>query len=123
MISIVAGVLIGAFFLMIVVSIIVYEPDYDGDVASNPEVMQLSAFNVCKDFVRDRLKSPGSASFRNFFEGDGEVSVTGAGDGPFVVRSSVDSENSFGASLRTSFTCEVRRAGGDNWRLVDITLG
>jgi hypothetical protein len=82
----------------------------------------LDAFNSCKDFVKRRLKSPSSATFRNYFQHDGEVVVTGVGDGPYVVRSSVDSENSFGAKLRSDFVCTVTYAGDDNWRLAGLTL-
>lgn len=86
------------------------------------ETLRHSAFEVCKDFVSDRLRSPGSATFRNYFEEDGEVRVTGSGNGPYTVRSTVDAENAFGASLRSSFTCEVRHTGDGNWRLLDITI-
>jgi hypothetical protein len=81
-----------------------------------------AAFEVCKDFVRDRLVSPGSAVFRNYFEDDGEVIVAGSGPGPYTVRSTVDSQNGFGALLRTEFLCTVRPAGGDRWTLDDLTI-
>jgi hypothetical protein len=89
---------------------------------TDAEADKLSAFNVCQDFVEDRLKAPGTASYPNFFEDDGEVVVTGSGDGPYTVRSHVDAENSFGAELRLPFTCEVRKGSGDNWRLIDLDL-
>lgn len=94
--------------------------DDQGDQA---EELRYGAFDVCTKFVKDRLRSPGSAEFRNFFEDDGEVTVTGAGDGPYTVVSSVDSQNGFGAMIRNDFMCEVRRADADEWRLVDLTLG
>lgn len=93
-----------------------------GGGSTDPELMELSAFNVCKDFVKDRLRAPGTASFRNFFEDDGEVQVSGTGSGPYTVRSSVDSENGFGANVRTNFVCEVRNTGGENWRLVNLNV-
>lgn len=81
-----------------------------------------AAFDVCRDFVTRRLKSPGTAKFRNFHQDDGEVVVTGSGAGPYVVRSTVDSENGFGALIRSSFTCTVNHVGGENWRLADLDL-
>jgi len=60
---------------------------------------------ACKSFVEDRLKSPSSADFSN---------VTHSGDSPrWTVTGSVDAENSFGASLRSDWTCTVRLDGGD----------
>jgi hypothetical protein len=79
------------------------------------------AFNVCTQFVEQRLKAPGTAKFRNFYQDDGEVTVTQAGD-VFTVVSSVDSENGFGASLRTEFTCTVTSLGGGNWQLEGLDL-
>lgn len=87
----------------------------------DPEVQRFSAFEACKDLVSDRLKAPGSATFRNFFQDDGEVVVTDDGGGEFTVVSSVDAENSFGAELRTNFVCTVADAG-DRWRLVDLQM-
>lgn len=94
----------------------------DDEPGVDQEVMEVSAFEVCKDFVKDRLKSPGSATFRNQFEDDGEVVVTGSGRGPYTIVSTVDSENSFGASLRSRFTCTVTNTDGDNWKLNDINI-
>ena len=88
----------------------------------DPEEVRFTAFEICKEFVADRLKSPGSAVFRNYFEDDGEVVVTGSGPGPYEVVSSVDAENSFGAKPRLPFTCSVTNTGGDHWRLNDLSL-
>lgn len=92
------------------------------DDESSIDDLRFGAFDVCTQFVKDRLKAPGTASFRNYFEEDGEVQVTGTGEGPYTVRSSVDSENGFGANIRTDFVCKVTHTGDGNWRLVDITV-
>lgn len=92
---------------------------------SAPKITQekkLGAFDVCKEFVKDRLKSPSSAKFRNFFQNDGEVTVTSTDGRTYTVVSSVDSENSFGASLRSDFTCTVTNTSGDHWQLQDINI-
>jgi hypothetical protein len=93
----------------------------DGEEQSSAEDVRYGAFDVCTDFVRDRLKAPGSASFRNYFQDDGEVRVTGSGNGPYTVVSTVDAQNSFGAELRSEFRCVVI-LDGDTWRLQDIQL-
>jgi hypothetical protein len=82
---------------------------------------KLDAFTACKNFVKSRLKAPASAKFRNPNENDGEVQIAGSGTGPYVVASTVDSQNSFGALLRSDFTCKVTLVGG-SWRLDDIAV-
>lgn len=83
--------------------------------------MRAVAFDVCKDFVKDRLKAPGSARFPDFFDDDDEVRVSSVGD-RYTVRSHVDAENSFGALLQTDFTCVVEDDGDDTMTLKDLTL-
>jgi hypothetical protein len=97
------------------------DDDSTGGGGGDQQTLDLGAFDVCKQFVRDRLKAPGSASFRNFFEDDGEVSVTHLGD-EYTVVSSVDAQNSFGASLRSNFRCTVTHVSGSSWRLVDLAM-
>lgn len=96
--------------------------DSDNPAPAGTKDHSAMAFTMCKEFVKGSLKSPGSAKFRNEFEEDGEVTVSGYGDGPFVVRSSVDSQNGFGALLRSNFVCTVSYTGDDNWKLDDLTL-
>ena len=74
-----------------------------------------SAAVACQEFVTRRLKSPGSADFPwNFGE------VTSTGD-TFTVRSHVDSQNSYGALLRTNYVCTVEDRG-ESWFLVEMDL-
>lgn len=105
---------------VIVVSILLSMCGSDDDDGGDD--LQFGAFDVCREFVKDRLKAPGSASFRNYFDDDGEVRVTGSGDGPYTVRSTVDSENSFGAKIRTGFTCTVEHTGDGRYRLVSLNI-
>lgn len=81
---------------------------------------ELLAFEACKEFVSRDLKSPGSATFRNPREDDGEVLIESEGD-VYTIVSTVDAENSFGAEVRARFMCEVRDAD-DSWQLVNLDL-
>lgn len=72
-----------------------------------------AAERVCKNHVLDRLKSPSTAEF-------GEVDVSTSGP-PYTVRGVVDAQNSFGATLRNSFSCTVTR-GSSGWELVSFNL-
>lgn len=80
------------------------------------------AFEMCKTFVKRQLKAPSTATFRNFYDDDGEVSATGSGDGPYRIVSTVDSENGFGAKIRSRFSCTVSHTGGDSWHLDAISV-
>lgn len=75
------------------------------------------AHAMCAEFTRDQLKAPASADFPEY--DDPGVSVTHNGD-TWTVSSFVDAENSFGADIRTSFTC-VARDLGEQWRLIRWT--
>lgn len=72
------------------------------------------AQDVCKQFVKKRLKSPGSADFS-------ETSTTGSGQ-LWTVSGAVDSQNTFGGLVRNNYVCKVRHTAGENWRLVDMQM-
>lgn len=66
---------------------------------------------ICHDFVKDALKSPSTADFSD---------ESHAGKSPiWTVRGQVDSENSFGAVVRSSYVCTVKATGAEEWRLVE----
>lgn len=70
---------------------------------------QRDAQRVCEEqFVPARLKAPATAKFT-------AVTVTHAG-GAYRVTGSVDSQNGFGALVRSSFSCTVHTSG-DQWVL------
>lgn len=97
-----AGIIIA---IIAVVALLVWrsgqeEPDVD---------LNGDAKRVCQEeFIPKRLKAPATAEFSG-------VSVTTAGD-TYTVTGSVDSQNSFGALVRSSFACVVRH-GEDQWVL------
>lgn len=68
--------------------------------ASHPtdEDKQAESQVACEDVVKENLKSPSTASFSN---------ETASGtDGQYTVTGDVDSQNGFGATVRSHFTCE-----------------
>ena len=72
------------------------------------------AEDICHQFVKERLKSPGTADF-------GDETTAQAGT-EWTVTGSVDSENLFGGTVRNQFTCVARpRPGGELWDLVSLT--
>jgi hypothetical protein len=91
-----------------------------GDGGQEVSESRYGAFDVCKQFVRDRLKAPDGATWRDPF-GD-QVTYAGDGAGPITVAASVDSQNSFGAKLRSTYVCTVSKVGGDRWSLDDLIV-
>jgi len=79
------------------------------------ESAQSDAKWKCKEFVEKTLKAPSTADFQNY----NKFSASGTGEGPFLVTGYVDAQNSFGAKIRTEFTCELRKSQG-NWQLVNL---
>jgi hypothetical protein len=94
------------------IGFIVWASSYDAPPETvDPFVEQFDAQRVCQDFVMDRLKAPSTAEF--------DTDVSGVGP-EYTVTGTVDSENSFGAMLRSQFTCTVR-GDGTTWHLVSLS--
>lgn len=72
---------------------------------------------MAEEFVKKRLKSPSTASFQNAY--DMQVDKNGSG---WTVRGYVDSQNGFGAMMRSDFTATLHKSGGDEWKLDNINL-
>lgn len=77
---------------------------------------QVGAYRSCERAVEASLKAPATADFSGYsgstITADGEV---------YSVSGYVDSENSFGANVRSTWDCQVRSTG-DNWDLVDLNV-
>lgn len=78
------------------------------------------AYSLCQRYVAARLSSPGSARFPAIHEA-GVTIATGGDD--FVVRGFVDSQNGFGAIIRTPFVCTVQHDGDERWKLSELLMG
>lgn len=79
---------------------------------------RVGAFLACKQFVTKRLRAPATAKFTN----SSEAVVNLVSGGEWAVASHVDSQNGFGAMIRSTFTCTVKPTGNDNWQLVDLKI-
>ena len=80
---------------------------------------KLDVWVMAQQFVEKKLKSPSTASYGHILRGehqDPDSVVTALGGGKYRVRGWVDSQNSFGAEIRTNFTCELEHRGGKSWR-------
>lgn len=82
---------------------------YQSCMADNEdEATEVEARLVCEQWVEDRLRAPATADF------SGQV-VTQMSEESWSIRGNVDSENGFGATLRATWTCDIRLEG-DGWR-------
>lgn len=88
-----------------------------------PEWYVPEAYSISKTFVKRYLKSPGSAQFPASSD-EIRKSVIVFGDGiTYRIVSYVDSHNTFGALVRTSYSCTIKRIGSGSdreWELVDF---
>ena len=69
------------------------------------------AMVVCEDQVKKYLKAPATAEF----SGITETKIVAQGNRNYAVIGWVDSQNSFGAKLRTKYVCEATDEGSGNW--------
>lgn len=97
----IAMVLVGVLVLSVLAN-------QDGDSTGD----EIDAWIMAQQFVEDQLVSPGSADFPSRHSGD--VSIEKRGEVWFV-ESYVDSQNRFGASLRSRFICKLRCDGSGTW--------
>jgi len=78
----------------------------------------IGAYVFSQQVIKNLLKSPRSAIFATY----NESRVSYLTNKKYGVRSYVDSQNSFGALLRTYFTVIVEEKGKNNWEVIDIKL-
>ena len=84
--------------------------------SSGPD--EVGAFFMSKKFVEERLKAPSSADFCSY----SDATVTDLGGGRFSVSAYVDAQNSFGATIRTYYSCVLRSTDGDTWTLESLDI-
>jgi hypothetical protein len=83
------------------------------DIQINPSsAKKRAAYAACQQFVTQKLKAPATAHFPSF-----EERFVTDGAGVFSVYSHVDSQNSFGAQIRTTYRCDVSTDNGEHWNL------
>lgn len=79
------------------------------------------AYTVAEQAVTKVLASPGSAQFPGMFEKPDHVRCIN-GTQRYYVKSWVDSQNTFGALIRTEFEGEVEQVAEDSWQLNSLYI-
>lgn len=95
-----------------------------GDYMADTSNMKLNAYTYAKEYVTSILKSPGSADFptRSYEEAISHINTR---DSTYYMSGYVDSQNSFGALMRTNFKLTLKYLGGDpnltnSWKVHDF---
>jgi len=78
-----------------------------------------SAYSTSQQFLNDRLKSPSTAEYPTDWDRN---MVEYMGDSVFYIKSYVDSQNGFGATIRTKYWARLKLVPGDKWNLISIKL-
>jgi hypothetical protein len=79
---------------------------------------EIDAFVMSQTFVKRELVSPSSAEFPWF----DKSMATQVDEDTWIINSYVDSQNKFGAMLRTNYTAKIKYLGNDEWRLLDLAF-
>jgi hypothetical protein len=90
------------------------------DKQQDAEPRKIDATVMSETFVKRNLKAPATADFPWY--SDPEVTAHDLGSGQYWVSSYVDSQNSFGAKIRTRYRCRLQDDGNDHWMCVDLNL-
>jgi len=99
-----------------------YTPDYS--TTEGVEEFARKAFITAQEYVKDNLKSPSTAKFP-FLEYSWSDPDTATNT--IIIKSHVDAQNAFGATIRNTFYVKLKFNGGlweekSNWSLIDIQL-
>jgi len=97
------------------------DPELTGSTPVKEDICQMG-YLKSKRFVTEVLKSPSTANFPSY-----ELSATDLGDSRCEINAYVDSQNSFGAEMRSYWTTTVKFNGGSksdtaNWTLEEMVF-
>ena len=121
-----------AITVIIIIYLLMNEKGRSGNVNNiNPTTVEKfvaadynnAAFAISQQFVTARLKSPSTADFPLL----GFKCISNDVDSTFKVLSFVDSQNGFGATVRTHFQIILKYKGGDtndkdSWQLLHLNM-
>lgn len=124
------GVMIAIFLPILIIVLIIaifgnkgtsntYTP---GNNTSNTKTIyvpnEIDLYIQAQEFVKQGLKAPSTAKFPSL-----SYETTDLGDGRYKIISYVDSQNSFGAMLRSEWTVVMKNISVDKWILERMVIG
>jgi hypothetical protein len=107
---------IASGIVLIFILYAILSPDSKGSGSKIPD--ETEAYITAQDYVKQELKAPATAKFSGY-------SCKEEMDSTYFLNVLVDSENSFGALLRSSWTVKMKWLGGEweqptSWQLIEI---
>ena len=106
---------IGILLLLVVVAVVNYDALRSGYLAFVDPSRE--PYAACQRFVTERLQAPATAQFP-----EKPLSAKRSENDRHVVSGYVDSQDRFGAGVRTPFECTVQRGAGSAWLLERLDL-
>lgn len=86
-------------------------------LAETERLLSDGSVSAAKMFVQDHLVSPGSAKF-GCPRGEWSACVTKVAPSRYRVSGAVDSQNRFGALIRSEWAVTVEHVSGTNWTMI-----
>ena len=96
------------FIIFVIIACVLDAMGVTGNTFKDSEI---SAYVVSQDFVSRRLKCPSTAKFPSMRN----IGIQHNDNGSYTIAAYVDSQNSFGAMIRTRYLCTVRNTHGSSW--------
>lgn len=87
----------------------------DSTISWDQKDNRAGAWVYTKMYVKNNLKSPSSAKFPGSYSGYIQQNGT-----TYTINSYVDSQNSFGAMIRTYFNATVKEVSEDRWEMISF---
>lgn len=108
-IKLIAGLLTIGIIIALFFGVKYFFSPQSSNTIDNSTYKQLS-YNYAREYVKNRLKSPSSATFPSLFNRQGHI--TKVTNTEYRINSWVESQNSFGAKIKTRFTCQINIKNG-----------
>lgn len=111
----------GLFLWMILMFNMCSSEDYGSSVSNYDKTEYNQKHDAplnARGFVKQRLKSPSTAKFPP----TNTATVSKTPNGTYIVSSYVDSQNGFGATIRTNWVAEIEYLPGGKVKLIDIAF-
>jgi len=89
-----------------------------GSAPQQPPKNRVEAFAFTNYAIEKQLKAPSTARFASIT--DEETIIHDLGGDKFTVTSWVDSQNSFGATMRTKYQMTVERKSDGDWTIESV---
>lgn len=78
------------------------------------------AYNMAKQFVLQRIKTPSTAKFP--WAGDGGVIRSYLGSCTHEIGGYFDAQNTFGAMIRSRYRAKIQKVDEDNWKVLELVI-